>query len=79
MSKNIKAIFVALSFIVFALLIKLFYFDTNMGFNTEIVELNYSAFPMFVDVAITVIVTPFLVYGILESIYDKIYSFIKNN
>ena len=78
MSKSIKIIFIALSILVFTLLIKIFYFDTNMGFRTEIVELNYSAFPMFVDVAITVIFVPFLVYGILESIYDKAYSFINN-
>ena len=79
MPKSIKVTFVALSVLVFAFLIKIFYFDTNMGFSTEIVELNYSAFPMFIDVAITVIFVPFLVYGILESIYDKFYFLIKNN
>ena len=77
MSKGIKIVFIVLSILVFTLLIKIFYFDTNMGFRTEIVELNYSAFPMFIDVAITVIIVPFLVYGILESIYNKAYSFIK--
>ena len=71
MPKWLNIIFITVSLIVFTLLIKIFYFDTNMGFNTEIVELNYSAFPMFIDVLITVIVVPFLVYGILDSIYEK--------
>ena len=50
--------------IVFALLIKLFYFDTKMGFNTEILELNYSAFPICVDVIVVIIMFPLLVYAI---------------
>lgn len=71
MPKWLNIIFITVSLIVFTLLIKIFYFDTNMGFNTEIVELNYSALPMFIDVLIIVIVVPLFVYGILNSIYEK--------
>lgn len=47
MTKKIfRGILIALSFILFVFLVKYFYFDTKMGFNTEILELNYSAFPM---------------------------------
>ena len=56
MAKKIfRGIFIAISFILFILLVKHFYFDTKMGFNTEILELNYSALPMCVDVLISVI------------------------
>ncbi len=71
MPKWLNIIFITVSLIVFTLLIKIFYFDTNMGFNMEIVELNYSALPMFIDVLIIVIVVPLFVYGILNSIYEK--------
>lgn len=39
--KVFRGIFIALSFILFIFLVKYFYFDTKMGFNTEILELNY--------------------------------------
>ena len=71
MPKWLNIIFITVSLIVFTLLIKIFYFDTNIGFNMEIVELNYSALPMFIDVLIIVIVVPLFVYGILNSIYEK--------
>ena len=64
MPKWLNIIFITVSLIVFTLLIKIFYFDTNMGFNMEIVELNYSALPMFIDVLIIVIVVPLFVYRI---------------
>ena len=76
MTKKIfRGIFIAISFILFILLVKHFYFDTQMGFNTEILELNYSALPMCVDVLISVILIPLLAYAILDDLYNKISDF----
>lgn len=73
--KVFRGIFIALSFILFIFLVKYFYFDTKMGFNTEILELNYSAFPMWFDVLISIVIMPLLVFAILEEIYDRISNF----
>lgn len=73
--KVFRGIFIALSFILFIFLVKYFYFDTKLGFNTEILELNYSAFPMWFDVLISVVIMPLLVFAILEEIYDRISNF----
>ena len=73
--KVFRGIFIALSFILFIFLVKYFYFDTKMGFNTEILELNYSAFPMWFDVLISVVIMPLLVFAILDEIYDRISNF----
>lgn len=78
MSKSIKIIFIALSILVFTLLIKIFYFDTNMGFSTEILELNYSAFPKCVDAIIFVIFWPLIVYALLEQFLEFITTKISN-
>lgn len=43
-----------------------------MGFDTQILELNYSAFPMFIDVIIFAIFTPLLVSVIIEELLYKI-------
>lgn len=37
-----------------------------MGFETKILELNYSAFPMFIDVIICLIFFPLIVYGLVQ-------------
>lgn len=68
-----KIISILFSLIVVVLLIKLFFFDTKLGFNTEILELNYSAFPMCVDVIIIIIMIPLLVYAITYSFIEWIY------
>ena len=73
--KVFRGIFIALSFVLFIFLVKYFYFDTKMGFNTEILELNYSAFPMWFDVLISVVIMPLLVFAFLEEIYDRISNF----
>ena len=73
--KVFRGIFIALSFILFIFLVKYFYFDTKMGFNTEILELNYSAFPMWFDVLVSVVIMPLLVFAILEELYDRISTF----
>ena len=73
--KVFRGIFIAVSIILFIFLIKYFYFDTKMGFNTEILELNYSAFPMWFDVLVSVVIMPLLVFAILEELYDRISTF----
>ena len=73
MKKNfVNILSIVLSVVVFVFLIKSFYFDTNMGFETKILELNYSAFPMWVDVLITTIILPFIVYAVLYELFDRI-------
>lgn len=72
MDRFVKYLSMIISFIIFVLIIKYFYFDTKIGFDTEIVELNYSAFPMFIDVIIFALVSPLLVYGITIELLDKI-------
>ena len=72
MDRFVKYLSMIISFIIFVLIIKYFYFDTKIGFDTEIVELNYSAFPMFIDVIIFALVSPLLVYGITTELLDKV-------
>lgn len=72
MNRFVKYLSMIVSFIIFVLIIKYFYFDTKIGFDTEIVELNYSAFPMFIDVIIFALVSPLLVYGITIELLDKV-------
>ena len=72
MDRFVKYLSMIVSFIIFVLIIKYFYFDTKIGFDTEIVELNYSAFPMFIDVIIFALVSPLLVYGITIELLDKV-------
>lgn len=72
MNKFVKYLSMIVSFIIFVLIIKYFYFDTKIGFDTEIVELNYSTFPMFIDVIIFALVSPLLVYGITAELLDKV-------
>ena len=72
MDRFVKYLSTIVSFIIFVLIIKYFYFDTKIGFDTEIVELNYSAFPMFIDVIIFALVSPLLVYGITTELLDKV-------
>lgn len=72
MDRFVKYLSMIVSFIIFILIIKYFYFDTKIGFDTEIVELNYSAFPMFIDVIIFALVSPLLVYGITAELLDKV-------
>ena len=67
---NILSIILAI--VVFILLIKGFYFDTDMGFQKQILELNYSAFPMWFDVLITTFVLPLIVYAGLLDLFDRI-------
>ena len=78
MNKFVKYLSMIVSFIIFVLIIKYFYFDTKIGFDTEIVELNYSAFPMFIDVIIFALVSPLLVYGITIELLDKIINVIHS-
>ena len=78
MNKFVKYLSMIVSFIIFVLIIKYFYFDTKIGFDTEIVELNYSAFPMFIDVIIFALVSPLLVYGITIELLDKIINVMRS-
>lgn len=78
MNKFVKYLSMIVSFIIFVLIIKYFYFDTKIGFDTEIVELNYSAFPMFIDVIIFALVSPLLVYGITAELLDKVINVVHS-
>lgn len=63
---------ILIAVLVFVLSIKYFYFDTKMGFDTQILELNYSALPMCVDVAIYNIIMPLIVYAGFIDLLDRI-------
>lgn len=71
-NRVINIISICAGIIILILLIKVFYFDTRMGFNIEILELNYSAFPMYVDVIICILFCPFLCYGIVQEFLEWI-------
>lgn len=73
--KVFRGIFISLSIILFIFLVKYCYFDTKIGFNTEILELNYSAFPMWFDILLSVIIMPLLSFAILDEIYDRVSNF----
>lgn len=59
-------------------MIKYCYFDTKIGFDTKILELNYSAFPMFVDVLICLIFFPLIVYSIVQQFAEWILNLVSN-
>lgn len=75
--KIFSIIFMILSLIVFMLLIKYFYFDTNIGFKTEILKLRYSSLPVCVDVIIGIIFMPILIFLGLSDLYDRIYFYLN--
>lgn len=74
--KIVKIIFFIVSILIFILLVKSFYFDTRIGFKTEILKLIYSEFPVFIDVLIVVIIFPILTFII---VYELISKVVKNN
>jgi len=73
--KIFRGVFALLSFILFILIIKYFYFDTKIGFNTETIKLNHSTLPMWVDAIIFTTIMPLLLFATLDEIYNKIYSY----
>ena len=54
------------------------YIDSNFGFSTELLELNYSAFPKCVYAIIFVIFCPLIVYVFLEQLLEFIISKISH-
>ena len=75
-SHIIKIISILGGILTFIFLVKLLYIDSDFGFSTEILELNYSAFPKCVDAIICVIFCFLFPYAVLqhfcEFISDKI-------
>lgn len=74
----VNIISISIAVLVFVIMVKYCYFDTKIGFNTEIVELTYSAFPMFVDVLICVIFFPLIVYAIVQQIAEWLLNLVSN-
>lgn len=70
--KKYQKLFLILSLVVFIQLIKYFYFDTKIGFDTKILELNHSSLPICVDVIIGIIFMPIFIFFGLTDIYDRI-------
>lgn len=69
-NRIIVIISLIIGIIVFVLLIKNCYIDTKIGFDTQILELNYSSFPMFLNVIVFNIFFPFICYKVSEQFLD---------
>jgi len=76
--KIIDIISLIISFLVFAFLIKYCYFDTKIGFDTSILDLNYSSFPIWLDILISIFILPMLVFSILQENLEKLIKFLNN-
>lgn len=74
----VNIISISIGIIVFILLVKYCYIDTNIGFSTEILELNHSALPMCVDVLICLLFFPFIVYSAVQQFGEFIVNVINN-
>ncbi len=74
----IKTVSIIGGLLVFIFSVKALYIDSNFGFSTEILELNYSAFPKCVDAIIFVIFWPLIVYALLEQFLEFITTKISN-
>ena len=70
--KMIDVISISISMVIFFFLVKHFYFDTKIGFDTNILELPHSSFPAFFDILVFVIIIPLLPYEIIQQSYDFI-------
>lgn len=77
MMKIKKIISLLSAFILFALLIKYFYFDTNLGYNLEIPFFSFTGCPLFIEVFLLTLFLPFILYIIMEEILNKVNSLIK--
>ena len=70
MKKIIDVISVSISIIVLLFLIKCFYFDTKIGFDTNILNLPHSSFPVFFDIFVFEVLISLLPYEIIQQICD---------
>lgn len=66
---------ISVAILTFILLIMKYYILTDFGFKKEVLKLNYTAFPIWFDTLIFVIVIPLLVYSVLNTIFDIICEF----
>ena len=71
-SHIIKIISILGGILTFIFLVKLLYIDSDFGFSTEILELNYSAFPKCVDAIICVIFWQLITYALLQQFCEFI-------
>ena len=67
-----KAISIFCAFILFVLLIKSFYFDTNLGYTLEASPFSATGCPLFIEALVSVVFLPFLVYAMIEELCDKV-------
>ena len=67
-----KAISIFCAFILFVLLIKSFYFDTNLGYTLEASPFSATGCPLFIEALVSVVFLPFLVYAMIEESCNKV-------
>lgn len=67
-----KAISILGAFIFLVFLVKVFYFDTNLGYTLEASPFSMIGCPLCVEALLAVVFLPFLVYAIIEELCDKI-------
>jgi len=74
-----KVFSIFISILVLILLVKFFYFDTDLGFKTEVLGYTMFSAPMFIEVLIGTPVISLLVYAITKEILDKLESFVSQH
>ena len=74
----INGISIFVGILVFVLLVKHFYFETKLGFSTEIWELNYSCFPAWFDICVGIISVSLIVYTGIKQFSSFIISKMEN-
>lgn len=67
-----KAISILGTFIFLVFLVKVFYFDTNLGYTLEASPFSMTGCPLFVEALLSVAFLPFLVYAMIEELCDKV-------
>lgn len=72
--KIIRVISVIFSLLVFTLLIKLFYFDTKLGYDNKVLGITYFSLPKCVNTLFITLTIPIVIYFIIYKILQKLIS-----
>ena len=73
-----KAISILGAFIFLVFLVKVFYFDTNLGYTLEASPFSMIGCPLFIEALLSVMFLPFLVYVMIEELCDKVIERFSN-
>lgn len=73
-----KAISILGAFIFLVFLVKVFYFDTNLGYTLDASPFSMIGCPLFIEALLSVMFLPFLVYVMIEELCDKVIERFSN-